>query len=206
MAGQSKKVQQNQPQRARSAYNFFFQKAKDSIQEQVAKETGRRPGYTGLAKSIAASWKTLPSHEKAYYQKLAAQDRRRFAIETVQWKIQNESKNRDSNQANEEGEQIRHVAGISTSPSTAIVSESSVVDQDASYSSAMVGNQDVRSALPTEASQEVFSSMSGPLPTMTSFQERDHIEAHANNDLARDWPEEDPFADIWIVFQDGFGV
>lgn len=69
-----------------------------SIQDEVHAETGHRPSYTRLSQLISARWKKITPTEKAYYQQLAAKDKRRFALESIQWKLQNEKQYQNTKQ------------------------------------------------------------------------------------------------------------
>ena len=69
--------------RARTSYNFFFHEERKRLQEMILRETGRRPEYPQISKMVAAQWKKIPASEKAYYESLAAEDKRRYGLELV---------------------------------------------------------------------------------------------------------------------------
>lgn len=84
--------QTNKVRRTRTAYNYYFKAVLGSVKEKFHAETGRRPTYSELAKLVAASWKKADPTEKAHYKKLAADDKRRYALEFLQSKVQEESR------------------------------------------------------------------------------------------------------------------
>ena len=81
--------------RARTAYNFFFHIHRNSIKERIERETGKRPTYTQLAKLVAAGWKACDPAEKAHFKELAARDKRRYALEFIKSRTEEENENQE---------------------------------------------------------------------------------------------------------------
>jgi len=76
------------PTRPLTAYNLFFHDDKVRLEKECT--SGTKLKYTQVAKLVAARWKSLDRDEKNFYEQLAAKDKRRFALEMVQWKLQQE--------------------------------------------------------------------------------------------------------------------
>ena len=71
------------PRRPRTAYNLFFRQARKIIQHEHFQETGKKATYVHLSQMVSSKWKNLDKHEKAFYEELAAKDKRRYALELV---------------------------------------------------------------------------------------------------------------------------
>ena len=76
-------IQSSKVPRARSAYNYFFKAVLNSVKEKFYGEHGRQPSYSEMAKMVSTKWKKVDKAEKAYYEKLAAHDKRRYALEVL---------------------------------------------------------------------------------------------------------------------------
>ena len=72
--------------RPRTSYNFFFRKVRQEIQVEIQELAGRRPLYSEVSKLVAARWKQAGKAEKAYYATLAAKDKRRYALELIEYR------------------------------------------------------------------------------------------------------------------------
>ena len=79
------------PSRPLTAYNIFFHDERQRLHQAYLDGTSRKLSYQETSRVVAARWRRLESQEKAYYKQLAAKDKRRFALEMVQWKIEQES-------------------------------------------------------------------------------------------------------------------
>mmetsp|Transcript_14186 Transcript_14186/g.27166 ORF Transcript_14186/g.27166 Transcript_14186/m.27166 type:complete len:278 (-) Transcript_14186:101-934(-) len=77
------------PSRPLTAYNLFFHDEKLRLEKECP--SGSKLKYTQVAKVVAARWRGLNQDEKAFYEQLAAKDKRRFALETIQWRMQQEA-------------------------------------------------------------------------------------------------------------------
>lgn len=71
------------PSRNKSAYNYFFSHVRRTIigNADVGGKPHRVIGFSALAKTIAARWKSLDEGERRYYEDLAAQDKERYVRE-----------------------------------------------------------------------------------------------------------------------------
>ena len=85
--------------RARTSYNFFFHDERQRIQEVILRETGKRPEYPHVSKLVALKWKKLTAPEKAYYEGLAAADKRRYGLELVSRSTQAQGVHQDTSTA-----------------------------------------------------------------------------------------------------------
>jgi hypothetical protein len=79
------------PSRALTAYNFYFHDHRQRIQESLFQTTGRRPTYTEISRHVGAGWKKLSAQERAHYEALAERDKRRYALQLVEFKTGEES-------------------------------------------------------------------------------------------------------------------
>ena len=93
-------IRGGKPRRGLSAYNIYFRTKKNEAQERFFHETGKKPNYKILSQLVAAKWKHATVSEKADYDRLAAEDKRRYAIELVRWKRQEEGKLAKTNGTN----------------------------------------------------------------------------------------------------------
>jgi HMG (high mobility group) box len=82
------------PKRPLSAYNIFFKAARAEILEELpdvmAANKPRRShgkiGFKDLAMRISAKWKSLPAEERAYFDSMAAVEKKRYLREKKEWK------------------------------------------------------------------------------------------------------------------------
>ena len=79
------------PRRARSAYNYFFKAHLAEVQAAILAKTGKKGSYSQVSKAVAQAWKKVPAREKVHYHNLAAQDKRRYGLELVQWQLEKEA-------------------------------------------------------------------------------------------------------------------
>lgn len=89
MASRSRRSD-GKPCRPRSSYNFFFQEQIHKVATVMLRETGKKASYAELSSVIAKQWKKVDRQTKAHYQHLAIKDKRRYGIEIVQWRIEQE--------------------------------------------------------------------------------------------------------------------
>ena len=86
-------VEATKPVRARSAYNFFFRESRYDVQAAILRETGKRGSYLEMSRAVARAWRQVPQSERVYYENLAKQDKFRYALELVNWKMQKSDAN-----------------------------------------------------------------------------------------------------------------
>lgn len=89
------------PRRPRSAYNYFFKARLREVQAAFLKNTGSKGAYPDTARVVARMWSDVPAHERAHCENLAAQDKRRFALELVQWQMEQEASRRANNEGSD---------------------------------------------------------------------------------------------------------
>ena len=75
----------SKPKRALNCYNLFFRYHRLEIKH--GREFGR-PGFKGVAQTIAARWKAVSPEEKAYFDHLAQLDKERHARELEAYNLQ----------------------------------------------------------------------------------------------------------------------
>mmetsp|Transcript_15497 Transcript_15497/g.20179 ORF Transcript_15497/g.20179 Transcript_15497/m.20179 type:complete len:309 (+) Transcript_15497:152-1078(+) len=73
------------PRKCLTGYNFFFKDQREKMVEEQ-KRTGKKIGFTGMARAVSSNWKNIEEDLKIYYDKLAAQDKARYARELDVWK------------------------------------------------------------------------------------------------------------------------
>lgn len=78
------------PSRALTAYNFYFHDQRRQIQEHLFQLNGQRPTYTQISRLVGSSWKKISREERAHYEALAMKDKRRYALELVEYKAKQE--------------------------------------------------------------------------------------------------------------------
>jgi hypothetical protein len=78
------------PTRPLTAYNLFFHDQRQLIQEEAMSTTGSKAHFTEVTKIVGSRWRKLDQQGRLHYKKLAAKDKQRYAVELVQWKIQQE--------------------------------------------------------------------------------------------------------------------
>ena len=106
-------TKQRVPRRAMSAYNYYFHRNKLELQAHFTQQEGRKPSFKELAREVGKRWKLVLPHEKAQFEKLAAEDKRRYGLEIVAFRMDEETtgvswldaKDRD---LNEEGNSAKH--------------------------------------------------------------------------------------------------
>ena len=86
----NKQPSHNKPSRPLTSYNYFFHDERLKLQERLFKVHGQRPTYTQISRLVGASWRKISADKKAYYDTLAMQDRRRYALELVAMKSKHE--------------------------------------------------------------------------------------------------------------------
>ena len=94
----------------RTGYNFFFHHARQDLQKQVLHETGKKAQYTDISKLVSARWRKTTPYEKAPFQEMAARDKRRYGLETLRARQEEES-NRDTNAGRETEDHRSDVIG-----------------------------------------------------------------------------------------------
>lgn len=94
-----RKRKPGEPVPPRTAYNYFFK------HEQERKRAHSESGDS--ASSIGVKWRSLDALSRGYYEGLAVQDKRRYAIELVQWKQRQESQ-----QASIEAEEVKEAPTV----------------------------------------------------------------------------------------------
>jgi hypothetical protein len=80
------------PGTARDAKHTVFQdervKLLDSLpqpKDSKSKKSHGKIGFAGLARTIADKWKAANSSTKAYYEQLAAKEKRQYALDMIKW-------------------------------------------------------------------------------------------------------------------------
>ena len=81
------------PKRCLTAYNIFFQQERQRLLKSLPARAGVKSkkahgkiGFAELGRAISRSWKSVTVEQKAYYRKLAAQDKKRYQREMEEWK------------------------------------------------------------------------------------------------------------------------
>ena len=69
------------PKRFKSSYILFFM----AKQQEIKDELGRTATVCQISKRSAEKWKTLPAEEKAHWDEMAAEDKRRFMAEKAMY-------------------------------------------------------------------------------------------------------------------------
>ena len=80
------------PCRPRSSYNFFFQEQVPKISALMLRGNGKKGTYTQLSAAVSKLWKEADHQTRAHYQTQAVKDKRRYGLELVRWRIQQEEK------------------------------------------------------------------------------------------------------------------
>ena len=73
-----------------TAYNYYFHDERQKIQARLFKITGQRPTYTQISKLVGANWRKIKPDMKARYEALAVKDKRRYALDLLKVKQQEE--------------------------------------------------------------------------------------------------------------------
>jgi hypothetical protein len=82
------------PPRNLSAYNFYFKDQRRKMLEALPIRSEGKPrrshgkiGFSDLARTIAAGWKSIDHETRIYYENLAMADKERYARELEAWKV-----------------------------------------------------------------------------------------------------------------------
>lgn len=73
-----------------TAYNYYFHDERQRIQARLFKITGQRPTYTQISKLVGANWRKIKPDTKTRYEALAVKDKRRYALDLLRVKQQEE--------------------------------------------------------------------------------------------------------------------
>jgi HMG-box domain len=83
------------PTKNLSAYNFYFKDQRRKMLEKLPIRPEGKPrrshgkiGFSEMAKTIAAGWKSIDPESRSHYEYLAKQDKERYVRELEQWKGQ----------------------------------------------------------------------------------------------------------------------
>uniref|UniRef100_A0A7S3KVP0 HMG box domain-containing protein n=1 Tax=Amphora coffeiformis TaxID=265554 RepID=A0A7S3KVP0_9STRA len=86
-------IDSGKPKRCLTAYNIFFQQERQRLLKTLPARAGVKSkkahgkiGFAELGRAISRSWKSVTVEQKAYYRKLAAQDKKRYQREMEEWK------------------------------------------------------------------------------------------------------------------------
>lgn len=80
----------NKPKRPRTGYNLFFHHQLPRVKAALRRETGQTDSFQQISVRLSTLWKALGAQEKTKYMVMAAKDKRRYALEKVQWQMQRE--------------------------------------------------------------------------------------------------------------------
>jgi hypothetical protein len=143
-----------------SAYNLFFQDERVKLLESLpqpepssksGKKSHGKIGFAGLARTIANKWKVANASTKAYYEQLAAKEKRQYALDMIKWAQQQEQDNTAPVQSTEHAGTVHSTV----SPDSSVASSQSIQEQD-SFESSMLMEAPVPSM---EALQGNFSCL-----------------------------------------------
>lgn len=88
-------VSASKPTKNLSAYNFYFKDQRRKMLEKLPIRPEGKPrrshgkiGFSEMAKTIAAGWKSIDPESRSYYEYLAKQDKERYVREMEEWKGQ----------------------------------------------------------------------------------------------------------------------
>lgn len=110
------------PTRPLSAYNLYFQDERKRIQQEILNATGKKAHFTEVTKLVGRRWRKIGAQDKKYYETLAAKEKRRFALDMLEWQMQQESSPTNS-----------AVAVQADAPSTAQVTRNPTPSSSATY-------------------------------------------------------------------------
>lgn len=113
----------SKPAKPLSAYNCFFHEERQRIQDDLIQQTGKKPNFTYVTKVVASRWRKLSQEDKLHYDQLAVKDKRRYALEMIQWKLQQEK-------TSEDGEQTCQQVDASGSDSDSRVSKEETLEMN----------------------------------------------------------------------------
>jgi hypothetical protein len=77
------------PKRPLSAYNFFFGEVRRSGAFEGEREGTKKLGFKGLARTVAASWKSLDDDSRRPFDDMAEQEQIRYKKEYDEWRKSN---------------------------------------------------------------------------------------------------------------------
>jgi HMG-box domain len=87
------KVSASKPTKNLSAYNFYFKDQRRKMLEKLPIRPEGKPrrshgkiGFSEMAKTIGAGWKSIDAETRRYYEYLAKQDKERYIREMEEWK------------------------------------------------------------------------------------------------------------------------
>mmetsp|Transcript_25148 Transcript_25148/g.38162 ORF Transcript_25148/g.38162 Transcript_25148/m.38162 type:complete len:313 (-) Transcript_25148:136-1074(-) len=82
------KKPQGMPKRPLSAYNLFFRQEREKLlnANRQSNRIMTGIGFAGLARQIAAKWKTLDSETKSFFQSQAWEEKQRYKKQVETWK------------------------------------------------------------------------------------------------------------------------
>jgi HMG-box domain len=87
------KVSASKPTKNLSAYNFYFKDQRRKMLEKLPIRPEGKPrrshgkiGFSEMAKTIAAGWKSIDAETRSQYEYLAKQDKARYVRELEEWK------------------------------------------------------------------------------------------------------------------------
>ena len=170
------------PKRLRTAYNLFFKHHRELLLESLPirrrkpRNSHGKIGFTSLAQTIAARWKTISDEEKAYFQELADQDRARYKREMKVWKEL------------EKAHELNSVLSRNMLPTTIMPLQPSVTSNSEDLEPFPIchSQQDCHAqplsssaALDNVAQPDCFGSMHG------KFDFSDYVPGQANNNMRR---------------------
>jgi hypothetical protein len=130
------KKPKDMPRRPLSAYNLFFQSERKRIVSSITKDKDRtkdgKPlgvGFAGLAREIAAKWKTLASSEKLVFEEHAKKEKLRYKKEIDVWRSKQAKKKKEEENLKAEKAEVMAKNSKPSSPiSTMYEVEDSVFD------------------------------------------------------------------------------
>ena len=79
----SSSIHRRKPARARTAFNFFFAQESLKIRSDALSSNERRRPYSEVSKIVVRRWKQIGARDKAVFQEMAAEDKRRFDLELI---------------------------------------------------------------------------------------------------------------------------
>lgn len=90
------KKPEGKPKRPLSAYNIFFSHERRIVLEQQATGSTGSMGFAGLARNVAARWKSIDVTTKAEFQRLAQLEQVRYKQAVAEWEIETGRRPADS--------------------------------------------------------------------------------------------------------------
>lgn len=99
----------SRPRKAMSAYNYYFHERKLEMQALFVQEHGRKPSFTELSREVGKRWKLVPSHDRSHFEKLAAEDKRRYGLDYIAWRMNQQDPGGNSDNLPESHDDAGHV-------------------------------------------------------------------------------------------------